>query len=165
MKTAKIVRDSDCESPRECDNLGTLCLFHRHMDLPNESGLSMEGIKAFLADSKFDGVQSPVYMYDHSGVALSTSPFSCPWDSGQVGVIYANARKLQEEFPDGWDSNVVKDIFTSEVEEFGQWLNGETYGYIITEDGVEVDSCWGFIGRDCAESAAKEDGAEEVVFE
>lgn len=28
----------------------------------------------------------PLYMYAHSGVALSHAPFSCPWDSGQVGV-------------------------------------------------------------------------------
>lgn len=31
----------------------------------------------------------PLYLYDHSGITISTVPFSCPWDSGQVGWIYA----------------------------------------------------------------------------
>lgn len=31
----------------------------------------------------------PLYLYDHSGITISTEPFSCPWDSWQVGWIYA----------------------------------------------------------------------------
>ena len=31
----------------------------------------------------------PLYLYDHSGITISTGPFSCPWDSGQVGWIKA----------------------------------------------------------------------------
>lgn len=32
----------------------------------------------------------PVYAYIHSGIALSTSSFGDPWDSGQSGYIYIN---------------------------------------------------------------------------
>jgi hypothetical protein len=32
----------------------------------------------------------PLYLYDHGGITISCSPFSCPWDSGQVGWIYAD---------------------------------------------------------------------------
>ena len=27
----------------------------------------------------------PLYLYDHSGITMNTTGFSCPWDSGQVG--------------------------------------------------------------------------------
>ena len=35
----------------------------------------------------------PLYLYDHSGLSMNTSGFSCPWDSGQVGWIYCNNEK------------------------------------------------------------------------
>ena len=39
----------------------------------------------------------PLFLYDHSGITMSTGPFSCPWDSGQVGWIYAPKQKFIEE--------------------------------------------------------------------
>jgi len=39
----------------------------------------------------------PLYLYDHSGITMSTSVFSCPWDSGQVGWIYASKQKFIDE--------------------------------------------------------------------
>ena len=38
----------------------------------------------------------PLYLYDHSGITISTRPFSCPWDSGQVGWIYASKDTFRE---------------------------------------------------------------------
>lgn len=37
----------------------------------------------------------PLYVYDHSGVRLNTTGFSCPWDSGQVGWIVATREALK----------------------------------------------------------------------
>lgn len=34
--------------------------------------------------------KSPLYGYAHGRVALSDSPFACPWDSGQVGFVYVS---------------------------------------------------------------------------
>lgn len=39
----------------------------------------------------------PLYLYDHGGITISTRPFSCPWDSGQVGYIYASKDKFRKE--------------------------------------------------------------------
>ncbi len=39
----------------------------------------------------------PLYLYDHSGITMSTGAFSCRWDSGQVGWIYAEKKKFIEE--------------------------------------------------------------------
>jgi len=39
----------------------------------------------------------PVYMYDHSGITINTDGFSCPWDSGQVGVIFCTRERFLKE--------------------------------------------------------------------
>ena len=45
-----------------------------------------------------DNVVLPVYMYDHSGITINTTGFSCPWDSGMVGIIYVSKEKIREKF-------------------------------------------------------------------
>jgi len=42
-------------------------------------------------------IMLPLYLYDHSGITMSTGKFSCPWDSGQVGWIYCTIEKAMEE--------------------------------------------------------------------
>ena len=41
-----------------------------------------------------------LYLYDHSGITMScgtANPFSCPWDSGQVGWIIAEKEEIMRE--------------------------------------------------------------------
>ena len=40
----------------------------------------------------------PVYLYDHGGITISTSPFSCPWDSGFFGIIAVPLDKVRREY-------------------------------------------------------------------
>lgn len=39
----------------------------------------------------------PLYLYDHSGLTMNTSGFSCRWDSGQVGWIYCSHERCEKE--------------------------------------------------------------------
>lgn len=77
----------------------------------------------------------PVYKYDHSGVAFSTRPFSCPWDSGQVGYIIADKNKIRKEYKVKRVSkklvSKVEKILTSEIETFSKWANGECCFYDV----------------------------------
>ncbi len=167
MLTATIYHDSDCESPREHDNLGTMALFARTLKVVNESKMDMHELQVYLNSEFFHGVCVNVFAYIHSGITLNTHGFNCPWDSGQLGVCYVDKETMEKAFPDaGEDERIVRtfDCLISEVEEYSKWLNGECYGYIIRdESGNEVDSCWGFIGLDWAETAAKNAGAERVI--
>lgn len=161
-----IEHDSDCASPRECDNLGTMALFHRRYSLANENSLTVEQAQAIENDPTFAGVCLPVYMYDHSGVVLSTSPFSCPWDSGRVGIIFAPGSKLVEEYGAEWREKyeTICGVLRGEVDEYGKWMNGECYGYVVKNEAGEVmDSCWGFVGEDSAKEAG--DAALKVCEE
>lgn len=93
----------------------------------------------------------PVYIYEHSGACVSTTPFCDPWDSGLFGMLAITKRKAMEDF--GWKEltqkriEKVKDMLRSEVKEYNQWLTGEVYAYTIEDvNGEEVDSCGGFYG-------------------
>ena len=40
----------------------------------------------------------PLYLMDHSGLAMQTTSFNDPWDSGQVGWIYVSKEDALKEF-------------------------------------------------------------------
>lgn len=120
------------------------------IDADNDSlnDLSISELKE-LADKR--NVILPLYLYDHSGITISCShsyPYNDRWDAGQVGWIYASYDDIQKELG-GVNSKTiekVKQLLISETETYDNYLRGECYGYVIEKDGVEVDSCWGFLG-------------------
>lgn len=152
MKTYRIEQDTDCVNPREWDNLGTMAFFHRRYTLGDSGNFPMEPPK--------DSIWLPVFMYDHSGLTIRTYPFECRWDSGKLGYIFASKEKVRKET--GWQRITAKrkarieSYLISEVETYNKWLNGDCWGYVIDENGEEIDSCWGFIGYDYCESEAKQ---------
>ena len=152
------------------DNLGTMVCSHRRYNFPNEADFdfdaygnwaeikeAIEEINKAPGDTHFGGVIWPIYMIDHSGLAISTKSFSDPWDSGQIGFIFVTPEQIRKEYGDFTPEKVAlaTAVLAEEVEEWGRYLNGEIYGYIVEDpDGDEVDSCWGFDDLDyCREQA------------
>ena len=92
----------------------------------------------------------PLYLYDHSGITMNTTGFSCPWDSGQVGWIYASKEDALREFGGKTFTAAIRkkaeDRMRGEVEYYDSYLRGEAYGFELYKDGELEDSCWGFIG-------------------
>lgn len=85
-----------------------------------------------------------LFLYDHSGITISTGRFSCPWDSGQVGWIYITKETIEKE---GWTPEQADKYLEGEVEIYDNYLTGEIYGFRIkdAEDNV-IESCWGYYG-------------------
>ncbi len=101
----------------------------------------------------YENIILPLYLYDHSGLSISTGSFAgraphAEWDSGQVGWIYAGKKEAAAEFGEGALSTCPKTMqaLEAEVSEYASYLRGECYGFQLYENGVEVDSCWGFLG-------------------
>ena len=109
-------------------------------------------------------------MYDHSGITINTEGFSCPWDSGRVGLIFVSVADVEKEYGEITDEveKSVYRVLKGEVEELDRYLRGDIWGYIIekakvytAEDGDQItqweneDSCWGFYGEEDAESEGK----------
>lgn len=160
--------DSDPESPREWDNLGTMVCQHRRYRLGDDHDYNLDECDSWLDVQKAVGYPPVIlnlYLYDHSGITISTKPFSCSWDSGQVGFIFATKEALLKEYG-RVDEEVIQKaikVLESEVEIYDMYLRGDVYGYRIFEVSTcdfghehkeEVESCWGYYGEDdCMEEA------------
>lgn len=167
MNKLKLVHDSSPDSPRNWDNLGTMICFHRRYDLGDKHSYSSddysswEEMKQAIIKEENPAVILPLYMYDHSGISISTSPFSCRWDSGQIGFILVSKKKALEEFGGKIVTAKLKEriekILEGEVETYTQYVEGDVYGFqIVDEDDNIIDSCYGFYGSDHKESGMLE---------
>lgn len=153
MKTLRIIEDQDPSNPRENDNLGTLACFHRRYTLGDvQPRINPRDYEASLPP---ESLVLPVYMYDHGGLALSTTPFSCQWDSGQLGIIHVSPQRIEEEY--GADTPETRalaaQVLRAEIAEYHCYVAGEAYGYeVLDEAGNTLDSCFGFLGRDAIDN-------------
>ena len=103
----------------------------------------------------------PVYLYNHSGLALSTKPFYDRWDSGQVGFIVATQKDVREFFGVERISKRVRTLaykrLEAEVQTYHQYLSGDVWDYLIEdENGEIVDSLSGMYGYDYASEMAEQ---------
>ena len=156
------------ENPQEECPLGTLVFFHRDYNPGDKDhGYRTEDFNGWDEMESRIRKDNPgclclsVYMYDHSGTALSFSPFSCPWDSGQVGFWYVTRQEMLSDWNPG-GKRVTKSIrekvekaLEGQLKAVDAWMNGDFLGYVVREldeDGEPLedteDSCWGYYGLD-----------------
>jgi hypothetical protein len=164
----EIIPDSNPESPREWDNLGTMVCQHRRYNLGDKHDYDLNDCNSWLDVQKelgYPPIILNLYLYDHSGITMSCKPFGDKWDSGQVGFIFATNETLVKEYGrvDEEVINKAQSVLEGEVKTYDQYLTGDVYGYKIYELSTcdhghehmeEVDSCWGYYGEDsCMEEA------------
>jgi hypothetical protein len=149
--TIKIYLDDMSESPREWDNLGTMACFHRNYILGDIHDYLVEEIMNLV--KRYDVIGLPLYLYDHSGITMSTTrskwPFNCPWDSMQIGYIFVTKEKVRKEFDrKRVTKKLIKkvlEMLRSEVAIYDVFIRGDVIGYEIEngEEGI-IDACWGY---------------------
>lgn len=116
-----------------------------------------------------------LFIYDHSGLTINTTGFSCRWDTSRAGLAVLTKKAIMEET--GWKArsknkqhfqglktwqDYACKIVESEVKTLDQELTGDVYGFRLFEKKVcetcghieldETDSCWGFYGDDFKEN-------------
>ncbi len=150
--TLKVDRDySYEENPRIFNsNLGRMVCWHRRYNLGD--------IKDFKTPFEFQVYTEThkndiyailnVYLYDHSGLAISTRDFKDPWDSGQIGYIYCRTDDvIGAGFNPETDYEKVKEILEKEVQEYDNYLQGtnEYYYFCLRDEDFNIiDSISGF---------------------
>jgi hypothetical protein len=92
----------------------------------------------------------PLYLYSPSNSQCS---ISLSGHGKQVGFILVTKDKVRHEFSKKRVSKKlmkrVEEILKGEVEVYNQYLEGDTYGYVLEKpNGDDIDSCWGFYGSD-----------------
>ncbi len=88
----------------------------------------------------------PLFLFDHSGLTMNTTGFSCSWDSGQIGWIYASHEDIKREFSKK-KIQKAKSVLINEVVRYDSYLRGECFCYKLCEEGKIIDCCNGFIGN------------------
>ena len=158
-RVLKVQYDSSPESPREWDNLTKIIAFGSYSHLGEKHGINANDFdgwdenKAGVMKEYDVAIIEPLYMYSHSGQTISTSSFSCKWDSGQLGWIIIT----KEDLRNNWSLKriskkyrlMAQDILEAEVRTLDQYIRGDVFGFDIEdEDENSEDSCWGFYGSD-----------------
>ena len=121
--------------------------------------LDRRELEKLLASSE-NVLVKPLYLYDHSGISISTGSFigrapHAEWDSGQVGCVHMDKKTAIYELFElsggrpkaltdaTWKAR-AEEYIEIDVAEYDNYLTGEVYGYRTFEGLDEVDSCWGF---------------------
>ena len=168
------VEQDDCDwSPREWGGLSTFYTWERDLYSPDNHNYSdaLEFLGELLGETLVDKIYNqyndtgsfmdditkrldklgyilyPISKYEHSGVIYSIG-VSSGWDSGVVGVIFAEKKKICNYFnvkkvTQKVRKNVVEQ-FENEIELYNRYVNGDVY-YIHIENfkGETCDSLSG----------------------
>lgn len=186
----EVMQEQNPESPREWSNFGVMVGWHtRYMlgdkqikeqhqldliliDILDEKiGFSDEqryNIMEYASTEKLleainkhtKTVVMPLYLYDHSGISISTSTSKyrmmdgAGWDWGTCGIIYATEKRIKKETGvEEIDESIiekVKEILKGEVNDYDLYLRGESYYFrLYKKDDPKntVDSCGGFMAE------------------
>jgi hypothetical protein len=86
----------------------------------------------------------PIYIYDHGGITINTTGFSCGWDSGLIGYIFVSKDTVRKEYC--WKRITKKRTeeilvrLRSEISLYDQYLTGDVWCYDITDsNGNDMD--------------------------
>ena len=155
--TVRIIADEDAEPPENDDNgLFIVTTRNRYFELLHDKQDAQQCREDEDLCKKY--WIFPLRAYVHSGVALSLyggGQFSDPWDSGQIGFVFAAKSEWRYERRERKKCVSAHKAAESYVEAWNQYLSGDVWGYVIeTPDGEHVDSCWGFYGLDCCKQEA-----------
>jgi hypothetical protein len=178
----EIVQDNYPNNPRHDDNVTTMVCFHKRYELGDKTDYrsddyhSWDEMKEQIEKDNNVLMIKPLYMYDHSGITISTSSFSCQWDSGQIGWIFIDKKQLTDMCGAGtYTDKELDEWIEGEVDTYDKYLTGDVWGYnvyeVVTCDkGHEhkklVESCYGYYGHDECEEMGKsilEHTQKEVV--
>jgi len=177
----EVDQDASMCDPRDNDNLGVIvALRHRQYIWPQEDGAAVNAptVVDAILDRGFQTVSRwlrvahgvPVVLPLHIGggnrdVLSVGRADEVIGAEDYAGVIYARESE-------GMTSEHVEQVLRAELTEYASWCEGEVYGYVVErstdDDGEvwgEVTSCWGHIGQEWAEQAAREALAEAVSSE
>ncbi len=157
------IHHDDCgESPRNWDNICVFHIGHQRYSFGDVNHKDIESLnKAVREAHRNKDIVLPLYMYDHSGITISLSPFSCRWDSGQVGFVVVPRLKMMEEFSAKIFHPLLRakglKVAQGEVEIMDKFVSNQVYGFKIfgpkqgdfDDDDCreELEACWGFYGE------------------
>jgi hypothetical protein len=172
--TITLELDPDPLNPRvEFDHIGTIDAHTRRYDLsdlkppltPYTKHNDLTTARRLIVSNDHALIILPLFVYDHSGITIRTTPFSDSWDSGQIGWVYLTRSTIQKNW--GYTrltarrTNDLTRYLMDEVAEFDAYLTGNVWGYSLEGPNSDSDSCWGYYG-DSGKAAALDDARSYI---
>jgi len=169
MNKVRIVQDQYPQDPRKDDNICLMVCRHGRYQLGDSKAKEVLAKALDVYASDYDEIelvqkaekagliftQRPLYLYDHGNITMSTTPFSCPFDSGQVGVILVLKETIRHEFNvKRFGKKVTQRMMEmahrhidSEVSSYDSYISGDIYMLqFLNSKGEVEDSIGGFYG-------------------
>jgi len=148
MKTyeLEIEQDDDSMNPRtEWDNITTMVCFGKYSYLGDKTNYKRDDFGSW--DELKEQIESdhnvlmikPLYVYDHGGVTISTSPFNDRFDTSRIGWIFIEEKQWTLMMGEDMDRSEdrLERIIDGDVETYDKYLMGEVYRYSI----YEIETC------------------------
>lgn len=150
----EILHDPDTESPRNWECVGIMHCAHKRYNLGDPGAetpfVDDDWHTAVVRDDVL--VWRPIYLYDHSGITISHTPFECRWDSGLLGWHYVRKETAHKEWPNTTGDELIakaEHMLECELKVYDAFIRGDCWGYrVLDADGEETDACWGIIGTE-----------------
>lgn len=100
----------------------------------------------------------PLYSVGGDGAIAAGTADEMPTAGNYDGVTFDTPATRAECFTPTTSTTIVAAALAADVATYAQWAEGDVWGYLVArqDTGEEMDSCWGFIGREWAEQAARE---------
>ena len=163
--------DPKPKNPRKEEVLTTIVAWHHKYAISDT--YEYRDHAAFLESVRPEDTVRPLYMYDHGGVVLSTSPFLVLSDSAspyaghhsQVGYVLVTPERIEALGLDGSDTEFTQRIIDDEVKEFEAYMNGNVYQVDVHRmvDGDVLETPVGTVGHLWDTDDATLDGAVIVL--
>src|SRR5258705_5190303 len=112
--TIEIQQEENPEYLRNWVNLTTMICFHRRYNLGDKHEFqhqdysSWDEMKQAIIKKYKPVCIKPLFLYDHSGITISTTEFNDKWDSGQVGFVVITCQSALDLFRIKQITSVIK---------------------------------------------------------
>jgi hypothetical protein len=138
INVVSVENDIDFYRPETPHPLFTLA--HRHRDYVFGDDTFRDISELPDAD---DVISLPVYMYEHGGITINTTGFSCPWDSGKVGVVYVYKDAAQQHGYTLDEAGVeqIKDALRAHVQMWDCYITRNIWSWAVYEVDTDDVSC------------------------
>ena len=160
---------SPFDDPREWDNVTTMVCFHRRYNLGDKdhgyresSYDSWKELEEAIREEHDILAMSPLFLYEHSGITISTGPFSCPWDSLQVGFVFVDREQFEKMCGTGMTREEMEkraeEILEHEVEAYDYYIRNEIFVITVENEvtGVVLEEVGGYIGHKWTKEVAED---------
>lgn len=143
----EIFRSENPTNPRNIDRITKMICFHKkyllgdHHSYNSSDYNNWEELKQDIIQNENPAIIKPLYLYDHSGITISTSPFNDPLDSGQIGFVFIPKEYHVEE-------NLFETLIQLEVSDYDNYLTGNIYNMILYKDNKIIEIFEDFCGED-----------------